>query len=256
MRFFAGLDIGSCTTKAVVINEDAEITGSYVCRSGIDYLKSAKEALSKAVKDISDNDVAFIVSTGYGRHNISFASACKTEIACHAKGAFASVPRAMTIVDIGGQDNKTIRLDELGRRTDFKMNRKCAAGTGAFIEEIANRIEIPLDSLDKFARKAKTHFKINSYCTVFASTEILAHVRAGISREELARGVLEAVADRVIEMIPFKGPVLMCGGVVTYFPFIADILSNRISGEVIVPRMPQLTGAYGAALFARDFGTS
>ena len=256
MKFFAGIDIGSCTTKAVIIDEDAKVTGSYVCRSGIDYLKSAEKALNKAMNAISGGEVISIVSTGYGRHNVTFASARKTEIACHAKGAFASVPKAMTIVDIGGQDNKIIRLDEFGRRIDFKMNRKCAAGTGAFIEEIAHRIEIPLDSLDKIARKAKTHFKINSYCTVFASTEILAHVRAGVSKEELARGVLESVVDRLIEMIPFEGPVLLCGGVVTYYPFIADILSDRISGEVIVPQMPQLTGAYGAALFARELEIS
>jgi predicted CoA-substrate-specific enzyme activase len=253
MGCYAGLDIGSCTTKAVVINDESVVMGSYVCRSGIDYVKSASAALNNALAGISSLDKVTIVSTGYGRHSIVFATDRKTEIACHAKGAFASAPKAMTLVDIGGQDNKVIRLDDQGRRIDFKMNRKCAAGTGTFIEEIANRMDIPLASINEMARKAKARFKIGSYCTVFACTEILAYIRAGASAEELVRGVFESVTDRIIEMLPFEGAetVVLCGGVVEYYPFIADLLRIRLSNEVIVPPRPQLTGAYGAALFAR-----
>ncbi|MDO8722760.1 MAG: acyl-CoA dehydratase activase [Syntrophales bacterium] len=251
MKLFAGIDIGSCNAKAVVIDDQGGVVGSHVCRSGIDYQKSAREALKTALGERSWNGMP-IVSTGYGRHSIDFASATKTEIACHARGGFAYLPQALTLVDIGGQDNKVVKIDDRGKRIDFKMNRKCAAGTGTFIEEIANRINIPLESLDTLARQAKKSLKIGSYCTVFASTEILAHIRAGASAEELVRGVFESVVDRVMEMIPFEGTILLCGGVVEYHPFIADLFKERISGEIIVPPHPQLTGAYGAALFARE----
>ncbi|MFH1623792.1 MAG: BadF/BadG/BcrA/BcrD ATPase family protein, partial [Pseudomonadota bacterium] len=136
MRIYAGIDIGSCTTKAVVIDQEGKMVGSHVCRSGVDYQNVAREVLNIALKGRGWDDIP-IVSTGYGRHSITFASGVKTEIACHARGGFAHVPRALTLVDIGGQDNKVIKLDGRGHRIEFKMNRKCAAGTGTFIEEIA-----------------------------------------------------------------------------------------------------------------------
>jgi (R)-2-hydroxyacyl-CoA dehydratese activating ATPase len=248
---YAGIDIGSCTTKAVAIDGDGNIIGSHVLRSGVDYKAAAATALHAALAGRSPDGIP-IVSTGYGRHSIPYASDVKTEIACHARGAYYYVKRALTLVDIGGQDNKVIKVDDAGRRIDFKMNRKCAAGTGTFIEEIAGRMAIPLDQLDRMARSAKKQIKINSYCTVFASTEILSHIRAGVSAEELVRGVFESVVDRVMEMIPLADPLVLCGGVVEYFPIVADIFRERISGEVIVPPHPQLTGAFGAALFARQ----
>jgi predicted CoA-substrate-specific enzyme activase len=250
MRLFSGIDIGSCTTKAVVIDEEGTIEGSYVCRSGVDYQKTAREVLDRALGGNQRHSMP-IVSTGYGRHSIDFADETKTEIACHARGGFAHVSKALTLVDIGGQDNKVIKLDEKGNRLEFQMNRKCAAGTGTFIEEIAARMDLPLESLDTMARNAKKRFKIGSYCTVFASTELLAHIRAGASPEELVRGVFESVVDRVMEMAPLEGTVLLCGGVVAYHPIIADLFQDRISGEVVVAPHPQFTGAYGAALFAR-----
>ena len=251
MRLFSGIDIGSCTTKAVVIDEEGTVVGSYVRRSGVDYQKTAREVLDRALGG-NQRDSMPIVSTGYGRHSIDFADEAKTEIACHARGGFAHVSKALTLVDIGGQDNKVIKLDEQGKRLEFQMNRKCAAGTGTFIEEIAARMDLPLESLDKMARNAKKRFKIGSYCTVFASTELLAHIRAGASPEELVRGVFDSIVDRVMEMALLdEGTVLLCGGVVAYHPIVADLFQDRISGEVVVAPHPQLTGAYGAALFAR-----
>ncbi len=251
MRLYAGIDIGSCTTKAVAIDQEGNLVGSHVCRSGVDYEGAAREVLDSALGGRGWDDIP-IVATGYGRHSFGFALEEKTEIACHARGGFAHVPRALTLVDIGGQDNKVIKLDDKGRRLDFRMNRKCAAGTGTFIEEIAARMDIPINVLDGMARKAERRVKIGSYCTVFASTEILGLIRAGVSPEELARGIFESVVDRVMEMSPISGTVLLCGGVVMYNPIIADIFKERVSGEVIVPPYPQLTGAYGAALYARE----
>jgi predicted CoA-substrate-specific enzyme activase len=248
---YAGIDVGSCTTKAVVIDQEASILGHHVCRSGLDYEQVAREALDAALVGEEWNDIP-IVSTGYGRHKVGFASQAKTEIACDARAGFTFVPQALTLVDIGGQDNKVIRIDDQGRRVDFRMNRKCAAGTGAFVEETALRMNIPLEQLDNLARKAEKRVKLGSYCTVFASTEILSLIRGGVSVEELARGVFESVVDRVMEILPLTGTVLLCGGVVEYNPIIADIFRERITGEVIVPPHPQLVGAYGAALFSRE----
>lgn len=251
MRQYAGIDIGSCTTKAVVIDQEGNIVGSHVCRSGVDYLGVARKALDIALEGRGWDDIP-IVATGYGRHSVAFASEAKTEIACHARGGFAAVPRALTLVDIGGQDNKVIKLDAQGHRIEFKMNRKCAAGTGTFIEEIAARMNLPLNLLDGMARKAEKRVKIGSYCTVFASTEILSFIRAGVKPEELVRGVFESVVSRVMEMIHLSDLVLLCGGVVEYYPIIVDIFKERVSGEIVVPPHPQLTGAYGAALFAHE----
>ena len=251
MKIYAGIDIGSCTTKAVVIDESGKIIGSDVRRSGIDYKNTARETLEVALGGRSMDGVP-VVSTGYGRHNVSFVKEAKTEIACHARGAYFYCPRAVNVVDIGGQDNKVIRLNEKGQTIDFKMNRKCAAGTGTFIEEIAIKTAIPLDKLDELARKSQKKVKIGSYCTVFASTEILSLIRSGVLAEDLARGVFESVVARVMEMIPLADTVLLCGGVVAWFPIVAEIFREQVSGEVIVPPYPQLTGALGAALFARE----
>jgi predicted CoA-substrate-specific enzyme activase len=248
---YAGIDIGSCTTKAVVIDADCNITGSHVLRSGVDYHQAASESLNRALAGRSADGIP-IISTGYGRRNTGMAAEAKTEIACHAKGGFYYVRRAMTLIDIGGQDNKVIKLDDSGHRVEFRMNRKCAAGTGTFIEEIASRMALPLDRLNEMAKSSRKQVKIGSYCTVFASTEILSHIREGVDPNDLVRGVFESVADRVMEMVPLADPVVLCGGVVEYFPVIADIFRARINGEVIVPPHPQLTGAFGAALFALE----
>jgi predicted CoA-substrate-specific enzyme activase len=248
---YIGIDIGSCTTKVVAINREGDILGSNVRRSGVDYQTVAKETLEVALKGQPWAQMP-IVATGYGRHSIPFSSAVKTEIACHAKGGFNYAQRALTIVDIGGQDSKVIKIDDHGHRLDFKMNRKCAAGTGTFIEEIANRMGIPLSSMDSLARQAQKRIKIGSFCTVFASTEILSYIRSGVPIPELARGVYESVVDRVMEMLPPSDTILLSGGVVEYNPIVADIFKERVHAEIIVPPHPQLTGAYGAALFARE----
>ncbi len=248
---YGGIDIGSRATKAVAIDGEGKIIGSYVCPSGIDYPKAAGKALDAALGVGDWRDIPVVV-TGYWRRSVDFAAITKTEIACHARGAYSYFPRAMTLIDIGGQDNKVIRLDDDGKRLDFKMNRKCAAGTGTFIEEIAGKMGIPLEEMNDRAARAEKQVRINSYCTVFASTEILGLIRTGISVEELARGVFESVAERVMEMVSPAGFTVLCGGVVAHNPLIADIFSQKIKGEVVVSPQAQFTGAYGAALFARE----
>ena len=156
----------------------------------------------------------------------------------------------MTIVDIGGQDNKIIRLETTGQRVDFKMNRKCAAGTGAFIEEIALRLGLQLEEMDPIAAGTNDAVRLSSFCTVFAKTEILAHLRRGVPVGEIVRGAFLSVVTRVLEMDPLSGDVVMTGGVVAHNPTLVAILSERIGRPVEVAPYPQFTGALGAALHA------
>ncbi len=239
-----------------MLDSDGEILGSSVVRTGIDLPSATQTAISDAlaaagVKD-KDAEGIRIVSTGFGRKNVSRADASKTEIACHARGCYSFYPEAITVVDIGGQDSKVIRLDASGRRLHFKMNRKCAAGTGAFLEEIASRLDMSLDELNGHAAAADSETTIGSYCTVFAATEILARIRAGADLASIVRGVFSSVVNRILEMDPLEGKVVLTGGVVAHNPFLVKMIAKRVEGSVVVPPEPQLTGALGAALFARD----
>jgi predicted CoA-substrate-specific enzyme activase len=253
-EFWAGVDVGAATTKAVVIDGSKAIRGFHVQRSGVDYDAGSREAFRLALHagEIVREHVRGIVSTGYGRHNVSFTDLAKTEIGCHMKGCFHHYPHAATIVDIGGQDCKVIHVDEGGRRSGFKMNRKCAAGTGAFLEEIALRLGLDVAELDPLARRATTQVRIGAYCTVFTSTEILALIRKGEKVEDIARGVFESVIQRILEMDPLSGAVLLTGGVIQHNAILADILRERLGRAVMIPPHPQIMGAFGAALYALE----
>jgi predicted CoA-substrate-specific enzyme activase len=250
-RLYCGVDVGASATKLILLDGRKETRAQVLRLSGVDYKSTAQECLVLARKDAPEGfEVVRTVSTGYGRHNVDFADAFITEIQCHGVGAYHHIPSASTIIDIGCQDNKVIRLDETGRRLDFKMNRKCAAGTGAFIEEIALRLGIDVGEMDSLARSTTKVTRLGSFCTVFAKTEILAHLRRGVPVAEIVRGAFLSVVTRVVEMDPLDGKVVLTGGVVAYNPAIADILSEKLGREVEVPPDPQFTGALGAALTA------
>jgi predicted CoA-substrate-specific enzyme activase len=217
----------------------------------VDYEATARSCLEQALEQASDEQVAQTVATGYGRRNVPFADRAVTEIHCHGVGCYHHFAQAITVVDIGGQDNKVIRLDSEGRRLDFRMNRKCAAGTGAFIEEIALRLDLELSEMNALAESTSEAVRLSSFCTVFAKTEILSHLRKGLPVSSIVRGAFLSVIQRVVEMDPLAGDVVLTGGVVAYNPVVADILGDRIGREVEVPPDPQFTGALGAALIAR-----
>jgi predicted CoA-substrate-specific enzyme activase len=158
----------------------------------------------------------------------------------------------MTIVDIGGQDNKIIVLADSGDRRNFKMNRKCAAGTGAFLDEIAGQLNTPLESLDELARQATGNIELGSFCTVFSKTELLRLIAQGTSLPEMAKAAYRSVVKRILEMDPLTGSVLMTGGVVAHNPIIVELVADALGREVLVPNHPQFTGALGAALIARE----
>jgi predicted CoA-substrate-specific enzyme activase len=229
------------------------VAARVVRASGVDYAATALAGLDEALSMAGGTreDVVRTASTGYGRQNVEFRDETATEIHCHALGAYHLIADAITVVDIGGQDNKVIRLGADGKRLDFRMNRKCAAGTGSFIEEIALRLAMDVSEMEPLARSTDESVKLSSFCTVFAKTEILSHLRAGVPVPQIVRGAFNSVINRVVEMDPLDGEVVMTGGVVAHNPTIAAILSARLGREVIVPPFPQFTGALGAALEAR-----
>jgi predicted CoA-substrate-specific enzyme activase len=193
------------------------------------------------------------VSTGYGRANVAFLTeASKSEIGCLAKGCHDQFSGEITIIDIGGQDNKIIKLDRNGRRSSFKMNRKCAAGTGAFLEEMSLRLDIPLEEMNDLARQSRSMIKLGSYCTVFSATEVLEHIRNGKPVADIVKGIFYSVVKRVLEMDSITQHVVMTGGVAAHNPYIVEMAAELIGRPVRLPEFPQLAGAIGAALYARD----
>ena len=250
MRYFAGIDIGASTTKSVVINESKEILGRHVVKSGADLPAAAQVTYQQALREagLQPRDIHLIATTGFGRHNFPGAQRTITEISCHTRGAFHYFPRPITIVDIGGQDNKVIHVDGTGRIINFKMNRKCAAGTGTFIEEIAYKMDLPLGELNRLAKESVKDLRLGSYCTVFSATEILTKIRIGEKKEDIVRGVFCSVAQRIIEMDPLEGDVVMTGGVVAHNEIIAELLGLLTNKKILLPPEPQIIGALGAAL--------
>jgi len=249
---YCGADVGASATKLVLVDGAGDAVGRAVRHSGVDYSATAAECLDEALEQAGAGraDIARTVSTGYGRHNVDFRDASLTEIHCHGIGCYHHFRRAMTIIDIGGQDNKVIRLTETGQRVDFKMNRKCAAGTGAFLEEMALRLAISPGEMNSLAAEADEAARLNSFCTVFAKTEILSHLRRGVKVTSLVRGAFLSVINRVTEMDVLEGEVVLSGGVVAHNPVIAEILSEQLGKPVLVPPYPQFAGALGAALTA------
>jgi (R)-2-hydroxyacyl-CoA dehydratese activating ATPase len=252
--YFAGLDIGAATAKAVVIDHDRNILGRAVARSGLDFSAAAGDVLGEALAQagIEKDDRSSIFATGYGRANVRGTAGVKTEIACHAKGCFHHFPEAQTIIDIGGQDNKVIKLDDRGRRMNFKMNRKCAAGTGAFLEETAARLGLDLSAMNAMAEKAEEVVELGSYCTVFSATEILEKIRQGKPPDGIVKGIYISMARRVLEMDSLENRVVLTGGVAAHNPIMAEILGEIGGCRVSLAPWAQTTGALGAALFALE----
>ena len=193
LEIAGGIDVGSCTTKAVLINRERDILASRVIYSGTDFQDASAKAWDECLRKagLGREAVAAVVSTGYGRKSVPFATRTVTEISCHGRGCLHFFPGPITVVDIGGQDNKIIKLDAAGRRVSFKMNRKCAAGTGAFLEEMALRLRLPIEELDRLARSADGEVVLGSYCTVFTATEVLEKIKSGHPVDRIVRGLFQ-----------------------------------------------------------------
>ena len=266
---YCGLDIGSSASKGVLINASKKIVASKVRKTGVDFAGIAEQLRQDLLEQVglpvpapssyqqsSDDDYIKTVTTGYGRNNVTFADSVVTEITCQARACAHHFPRRITIVDVGGQDSKLIELDETGKRRSFAINRKCAAGTGAFLEEMALRMALPLEELNALAAAAVKEgtqaVKLSSFCTVFAKSELLTHLRDGRQAPEIVLGVFDSVVKRIQEMIPFpaSGDVVMTGGVAAHNPVIVERLAQALGRDVLVPPEPETTAAFGAALVA------
>lgn len=249
-----GVDVGASATKAVLLDAAGQVCARALHKSGADFGAAARACLEEvtAAAGLNASEIERVVATGYGRRSVDFAGRIVTEITCHARGCYASFPHALTIVDIGGQDNKVIVVEDSGDRRSFKMNRKCAAGTGAFLEEIAGQLDTPLSALNDLARQATGDVELGSFCTVFAKTELLRLIAQGTPLPEIIKAAFRSVVKRVLEMDPLRGQVVMTGGVVAYNPCVVELLSEALGCQVLVPDQPQYTGALGAALVSRE----
>jgi len=251
---FVGIDVGSSRTKTAVLDEKKNLIGHCVVKSGTDFTVSSNKCLEASLEmaEVSYGDIVRAASTGYGRKNVSVADFSRTEISCHGRGCYFYFPEALTIIDIGGQDNKIIKLDEAGRRISFKMNRKCAAGTGAFLEEMSPRLDIPLEEMNQLAAKSKDMVELGSFCTVFSATEVLEKIRAGKKVEDIVKGLFFSVIKRVMEMDSLTEKIVMTGGVVAHNNYLVQMVEEITGKSIFTTAHPQLTGAIGAALYALE----
>jgi predicted CoA-substrate-specific enzyme activase len=254
-RYIVGVDAGSSATKCVVLDDAGAMVGHAVVPSGFDYGEAAELALSKALggERPEPGELSCCISTGYGRNNVRFSDRVVTEITCHARGAREWYPQARGIVDIGGQDTKAIWINSHGELVDYRMNSKCAAGTGTFLESVALRLGVPLQTIDDLALTSTARTVMNSYCTVFTGTEVIERIKAGEPRQDIAMGLFRSIAARVLEMLSARdGPVAVTGGVVAHCRAMVRALEEVFDRLVLLPPLPQQAGAYGAALLARE----
>ncbi|MDH7572135.1 MAG: acyl-CoA dehydratase activase [Clostridia bacterium] len=256
MALVAGIDVGSLSTEVVLLTLDGEVVAAEIAPTGTRGWETARSALERALQKAraAPEAVARAVATGYGRHKVPFAHRAVTEISCHARGAFFLEPGARTVIDIGGQDSKVIRLDGEGRVVDFVMNDKCAAGTGRFLEVMARALEVEVEDFAALAARSRRGKTVTSTCTVFAESEVVSLLSEGAEPADVARGLAEAVAARVTAMAQRLGvepEVVMTGGVAKNHAVVAA-LRRELGLPVQVPAEPQIVGALGAALFARD----
>jgi len=251
--YFAGIDIGSTMTKVVIMNQG--IISSIVGPTGPEQRRLANKVMENALQqaNLPFEAIAFLVATGYGRINVPFADKQVTEITCHAKGVAHFFPECRTIIDIGGQDCKGIKID-LGRPVDFVMNDKCAAGTGRFLEVIADALGIAIEDLSELALKSTQPAQISNICTVFAEQEVVSRLAEGVPLTDLVAGILESLASRISRManrLKVADEVVITGGGAKN-PALVKALSEKLGYAAFVPEDPLLTGAVGAALLGKD----
>jgi predicted CoA-substrate-specific enzyme activase len=255
---YLGIDSGSTSTKLVVVDAGGRMVAHVVGDTGPDCDETATRLWDELSgrRRLSRSDLRGVVATGYGRGRIAMAGRRVTEITCHAVGVHRLLPSARSLIDMGGQDSKVIRLDHAGRVEDFAMNDKCAAGTGRFLEVIARRFNLTVDQMGDIASGPAAPVTVNATCTVFAETEVVGLLAEGHGREAILAGVHLALARRVAAMFDVaggRGPVAFSGGVALNRAMVRA-LGGCLAERIEVVSHPQLTAALGAALLAADGG--
>jgi len=251
--YFAGVDIGSTMTKVVIMDE--EVLASIIGPTGAEHRRLAYRVMEEALEraKLSFDEVSYIVATGYGRINVPFADKQITEITCHAKGVSSLFPTVRVAIDIGGQDAKAIKISD-GRVIDFVMNDKCAAGTGRFLEVIAETLGLKLEELGETSMKSKSKVNISSTCTVFAEQEVVSRIADGADIEDIVAGIHDSIASRVYRMaerLKIERDVVITGGVAKNIG-VVKAMEDYLGFPVLVPEEPLLTGARGAASLGKE----
>jgi predicted CoA-substrate-specific enzyme activase len=252
--YFAGIDIGSTMTKAVILTD--RIIASLIGPTGPEQRRLANKVMEEVLAraSLAFDSITYIVSTGYGRINVPFADKQVTEISCHAKGVVSLFPEARTIIDIGGQDSKAITVDPSGRPTNFIMNDKCAAGSGRFVEVIADSLGLHLDEVGDISLQSRNAAQISNICTIWAQQEVAARLVEGVPVPDLIAGVHKSLADRVARMakrLKMEPEVILTGGGGKNKGLV-HALAEQLGCEILVPTEPLITGALGAALLGKD----
>ncbi len=256
MAYAAGVDVGSTQTKAIVIDEDGRIVGRAIIDTGANVIKAAENAYRAALAEsnIDEEQVGYVVGTGYGRYKVTFGDTQVTEISCHARGAVHMFPDTRTVLDMGGQDTKAIRVQPNGEVIDFCMNDKCAAGTGRFLQSAAAALDIPLGDLGVVALRAEKAVPISTTCTVFAESEVLSWLGKGKKIDEILLGVHRSIGARsmgLMKRVGIQDQVTFTGGV-TRNPGMVQVLNEMLDTKMNVSEDSHIMGALGAALFALD----
>ena len=254
--YVMGIDSGSTSTNAVIMNGDRKIVASAVVRTGAKSGESAQRILDEVLSEagLKREDISWIVSTGYGRVSIPFADENVTEISCHGRGAHYFNPAVRTILDIGGQDSKAIRLNEKGEVADFVMNDKCAAGTGRFLEMIARSLEVDVDELGPIALQSKEDIEITSMCSVFAESEVISLIANNREKTDIANGICRAVANKsysLLKRVGLEAEFMMTGGVAKNAGVVRAV-EEKLGKKLYICPEPEIVGAAGAALYALD----
>lgn len=252
----AGIDVGSLTAEAVIFQND-QLAAWSIIRTGSDSPKTAQKALDEALAktDIEQAEIQYTVATGYGRVVVPFANKNITEISCHAKGANWFFPKVRTVLDMGGQDCKAIRCNEVGKVKKFLMNDKCAAGTGRAMEVMAELLEVPLEEMGRLSLEIDgVPPPISNTCVVFAKSEVLSLIRQGTPRNLVLAGLCEATANRIktlLNAVGMEEEFMVSGGISKNIGIIRRI-EDKMGVKAQMCFEPQIVGALGAALFARD----
>lgn len=251
-----GIDSGSTSTNAVILDQEKKIVAFDVVRTGAKSGESAERILECVLKkaNLKQEDIDIIISTGYGRVSIPFADETVTEISCHGKGAHYFNPEVRTILDIGGQDSKAIKLNEKGEVKDFVMNDKCAAGTGRFLEMMARTLEIDISELGPISLEWKEDIDISSMCSVFAESEVISLIAQNKEKCDIAHGIHKSIASKgysLMKRVGLEGTFMMTGGVAKN-PGVVKAVEEKIKSKLYICNEPEIVGAAGAALYGLE----
>ncbi|EJP6472415.1 acyl-CoA dehydratase activase [Clostridium sp. L74] len=252
--YVAGIDSGSTSTNVVILDKNKNIISYSIVSTGAKSIHGAKTALDDALKKahVSKDDIKYIVSTGYGRVNIPFANENITEITCHGIAGHYLNPSVRTVIDIGGQDSKVIKLDDNGNIKDFAMNDKCAAGTGRFLDMMARTLQINIDEMSKEGLHWSEDLKITNMCTVFAESEVVSLIAENKEKCDIIHGLNDSIASKMLSLlnrVGKEGAYMMTGGVAKNLG-VVKALETKLNSKIFICEEPQICGALGSALIA------